>query len=116
MSVHGSGAMFDRRQLLRTGGLTLSLGMDLAARSDLPIDATAQAVDCVTGDPLGQPEAAELRDRVANRGSLELRWLTSREWTGCRTLTLAFAVDGWHGASATFGPVAFGAGGAAAKR
>jgi virginiamycin B lyase len=97
-------------------GLTLSLGMDLLPKADPGIAATSTQVDCGTGAAIGAPELADLRDRVANRGSLELRWLTSRTWDGtCRALTVAFSADGWQGATATFGNVAFG-GGAAAKR
>jgi hypothetical protein len=98
-------------------GLTLSLGMGLLAKNDPGITATSTQVDCGTGAAIGAPEPAELRDRVANRGSLELRWSTSRAWDGtCRALTMAFSADGWHGANATFGTVAFGGGAAAAKR
>ncbi|HSL11035.1 MAG TPA: hypothetical protein VLA82_06945 [Actinomycetota bacterium] len=97
-------------------GLTLSLGMALPPKADPGIVATSAPVDCGTGNPIGPSEPAELRDRVANRGSLEVRWLTSRAWDGtCRALTVAFAADGWSGGSATFGAVTFG-GAAAAKR
>jgi virginiamycin B lyase len=96
-------------------GLTLSLGMGLLPKADPGIAATSTQVDCGTGAAIGAPEPAELRDRVANRGSLELRWLTSRTWDGtCRALTVAFSATGWQGARATFGIVAFG--GVAAKR
>jgi virginiamycin B lyase len=97
-------------------GLTLSLGMGLAPKADPGIIATSTQLDCATGAAVGSPEPAELRDRVANRGSLELRWLTSRTWEGtCRSLTVSLGADGWTGASATFDPVVFG-GGAATKR
>ena len=90
--------------------------MDLLPKADPGIAASSTQVDCGTGAAVGAPEPAELRDRVANRGSLELRWLTARTWDGtCRALTVAFSADGWQGANATFGTVAFG-GGVAAKR
>jgi hypothetical protein len=98
-------------------GLTLSLGMALPPKADPGVVATSSQVDCASGAAIGAPEPVELRDRVANRGSLEMRWLTSRLWDGtCRTLTIAFAAEGWSGASATFGTVAFGSGGVASKR
>ena len=98
-------------------GLTLSLGMGFEPKVDAAIAASSVPVDCVTGAPIGAPEPAELRDRVAHSGSLELRWLTSRAWGGtCRALTLGFDVQGWSGATATFGTVSFSGAAAAAKR
>ena len=98
-------------------GLTLSLGMGLVPKTDAGIAAWNMQVDCGTGVPIGAPEPADLRDRVANRGSLELRWLTSRAWDGtCQALTLGFEADGWSGATATFGTVSFPRGTATAKR
>ena len=96
-------------------GLTRSLGMGLEPKSDPGIVATSTVVDCASGEAVGAPEPADLRDRVAHGGSLELRWITSRTWGGtCRALTVAFTAEGWSGASATFGTVAF-AGGAEPK-
>jgi virginiamycin B lyase len=98
-------------------GLTLSLGMDLALKAETGIAASSSRVDCATGEPLGAPEVAEIRDRVANRGTLELRWSTSRSWDGtCRALTLGFDAEGWSGATATFGTVSFPVGSAAAAK
>ena len=56
---------------------------------------------------LGGHEAAVVRTRVGPHGTLELRWDTDRSWSGCRTLWLSFAPDGWRGAEARFGQVRF---------
>lgn len=89
-------------------GLTLSLGMDLAPKTDPGVVGTTTRVDCETGAVLGPPDPAALRERVTNHGALDLRWLTPRTWEGtCRTLTLGFAIEGWTAATADVGPVAF---------
>jgi hypothetical protein len=85
--------------------LKLSLGMGLPKKGPAPLaTATAQPVDCVTGAPIGSPVEADLKVKVHRHGSLDVKWDTDRSWSGCWTLTLGFAAEGWDG-PATFGPV-----------
>ena len=90
--------------------LWLVLRMDLGRRAPNPLaGATTQVVDCDTGDPVEDPEPAEIHAKMGPWGHfLWVWWGTDRDWAGqCRTLTLGFAADGWSGADATFGPVTF---------
>ncbi|HEX6130653.1 MAG TPA: SMP-30/gluconolactonase/LRE family protein [Actinomycetota bacterium] len=91
------------------GGVRLSLGMDLPSKGDPDVTATSALVDCATGAGVADAEPSDVRERVANDGTLELRWLAPRSWRGvCRTLTLAYGAVDWSGATATFGPYLFG--------
>jgi hypothetical protein len=96
---------------LRAGtGSWLTLRMDLGRRAPDPLAAaTTQVVDCTTGEPLADPEDAEVHRKLGPWGHLLWVWWDSdREWAGqCRTLTLSFDAAGWDGAEATFGPVSF---------
>jgi hypothetical protein len=66
-------------------------------------------VDCANGHAVAEAVPTDVRQRVAKDGTLELRWLAPRSWRGtCRTVTLAFDVADWSGATATFGPYLFG--------
>lgn len=88
--------------------LTLTLGMDLARRFDPIVTAQTQLVDCANGGPIGAPETADIRWRVANDGSLEIRWDTNKTWANrCRTLTVSFGAPGWSGPTASFDPISF---------
>jgi len=90
--------------------LWLALRMDLGRHAPDPLEgATTQLVDCDTGETMGDPEPAEIHSRMGPWGHyLWVWWDTDRDWAGqCHTLTLGFSADGWTGADATFGPVAF---------
>ncbi len=50
-------------------------------------DITSVAVDCETGDPIGQPEIVDADLHVnPRRGIVSFHWATNPMWTGCRDL------------------------------
>ncbi|HEX5937470.1 MAG TPA: hypothetical protein VFZ75_07270, partial [Actinomycetota bacterium] len=60
-------------------------------------------VNCESGDPAADDQAADVQANVNPGGRLQLVWRTKANWAdSCRSLVLRFGFTGWTGADANF--------------